>query len=164
MTPYGHELSRDAGAAVIDPRPHILVFDGEPEVLALFYDLFAGSGYRVSASLTAAPALDGIYRDRPQLILVGLVRDDGRSGSLFLRRLRREAATAGIPILTTAEIAAQSRTGAEPAWPERITALRHPFDIDDILAEVSRHVPEHDLGATRKIDPKPVALRLWAVG
>jgi CheY-like chemotaxis protein len=54
------------------PMQHVLVVDDDPDVTELIAQILERGGYRSRTVSSAAAALDEIYRDRPDAVLVNL--------------------------------------------------------------------------------------------
>jgi DNA-binding response OmpR family regulator len=134
----GGEMAEAIGA-------HILVIDDEPALRELLCEALAEEGYRVSGSDTLFDDIDLVRRVEPDLILLDIVIGGQLSGMVFLEQLKADPRTVGIPIAVctaathlTAEIQARLTE-----WDCLI--VNKPFDLDDLLAEISRCLKERDL-------------------
>jgi two-component system phosphate regulon response regulator PhoB len=78
--------------------PRVLVVEDEPDIAALVAYQLTREGYRVETAGTGPAALLAVARDVPDLIVLDRMLP-GLSGDEVLKRLRREPATAGLPVL-----------------------------------------------------------------
>jgi CheY-like chemotaxis protein len=120
----------------------VLVVEDDPDLLALLEMVLVDAGHRVLTAAHGVEALERVAAERPGMILLDM-RMPIMNGWEFARELRvRHGRTCAIVVVTAAENAAQraAEIGAE-GW------LSKPFDLDDVLAAVARHLPAHDGGA-----------------
>lgn len=117
---------------------HVLVVEDDPDLLALLEMVLADAGHRVRTAAHGAEALERVGEELPAVILLDM-RMPVMNGWEFARELRaRYGHACPIVVLTAAENAEQraAEIGAE-GW------LAKPFDIEDVLAAVARHLPPH---------------------
>ena len=114
---------------------NILVVDYEPTIADLLIEILTDAGYVAYSMPPGAPALAAIARYPPALLLLD-IRRPAMDGAALIARVREVApATMPIVVLTTAP------RDADPLLvPESIELLAKPFDLDDLLACVARHV------------------------
>jgi DNA-binding response OmpR family regulator len=79
-------------------RAKILAVDDEPDQLELMGLLLRDEGFEVATSLNGLEGLDEVGRFRPDLILVDASMPK-MNGFSFCEAIRKNAATAGIPII-----------------------------------------------------------------
>jgi CheY-like chemotaxis protein len=123
----------------------VLVVEDDPDLATLLELVLADGGYRVRTAGHGLEALARVGEEMPGLILLDM-RMPIMNGWEFARELRaRHGRACPIVVVTAAENAAQraAEVGAD-GW------LAKPFDIDDVLAAVARHLPPRagDAGAT----------------
>ena len=80
----------------------ILVVDDEPAHRFLLRRIFERAGHVVSDAGDGAAALRAVAESRPDLVVTDMMMPV-MNGAELIRRLRREPATAGIPILATSD-------------------------------------------------------------
>ena len=115
---------------------HVLAVEDDPNLLALLEMVLAEAGHRVRTAAHGAEALERVAEEMPGAILLDM-RMPVMNGWEFARELRaRYGHACPIVVLTAAENAEQraAEIGAE-GW------LAKPFDIEDVLAAVARHLP-----------------------
>ena len=114
---------------------NILVVDYEPTIVDLLVEILTDAGYVAYSALPGAPALAAIARYPPALLLLD-IRRPAMDGAALIAGVREVApATMPIVVLTTAP-----RAIAPLIVPESIELLAKPFDLDDLLVCVARHV------------------------
>ena len=113
----------------------ILVVDYEPTIVDLLVEILTDAGYVAYSALPGAPALAAIARYPPALLLLD-IRRPAMDGAALIAGVREVApATMPIVVLTTAP-----RDADRLLVPESIELLAKPFDLDDLLVCVARHV------------------------
>ncbi len=116
------------------PRP-VLIVEDDPDLLALEEAVLAEAGYRVQAAADGLEALELVEREMPGLILLDL-RMPRMNGWEFVRELRaRHGNACPIAVITAAENARlRAQEVQAEAW------LEKPFDLEDVLTLVARHL------------------------
>lgn len=115
----------------------ILVVEDDPTISRLLRDIFtlAGGAVRLAASADAAAAR--LSEARPALMTLDL-NLPGVSGQALLERLRREPALRDLPVIViTSQLPVEHEVRALAA-----AVVEKPFDLDELLAAVSRVAPE----------------------
>jgi len=77
----------------------ILMVDDDVDVLATGSAAFEAAGYRVVTAENAESGFAAATTEKPALIVLDLMMEEADSGVQLARRLRREPATQGIPIV-----------------------------------------------------------------
>jgi CheY-like chemotaxis protein len=112
----------------------ILLVEDDAGIRQGIADLLALEGYPVDVASDGHEALAYLRRGRPALIVMDLVMP-GMSGPQLLARIREEGLAAGVPVaIMTAAMPAAS------ALPPAQAYLSKPFDVDELLEVVARHV------------------------
>ena len=125
--------------AQIELLPTILVADADPDTRSLYKESFAAAGYEVTESADGADALAKAL-NRPPRIIVAEIRLPGMDGYGLCEILRRDHATAKIPIVV---VTSESRPGEL----ERVkiaganAVFVKPALLDSILDEIHRLLP-----------------------
>ena len=78
--------------------PRVLVVEDEADIAALIAYQLTREGFRVETARTGIEALDAVGREIPDLIVLDRMLP-GLSGDDVLARLKREPATASVPVL-----------------------------------------------------------------
>ena len=118
----------------MSPSGTILIADDEPNIVDLLTDLLVDAHYQVQHARTGAEAVAVILTGLPGLALIDL-RHGGMSGLDVIRAVRARGSAVPVVIMTTnpEQAHALESHGA-------ITCLCKPFDLDDVLACVTRHI------------------------
>jgi DNA-binding response OmpR family regulator len=116
------------------PASDVLVAEDEPAIARLMEALLVSAGYRVRMAADGQQALDAIAAERPALVVLdlSLPRVDGWQ---VLERLRSAVDPPPVIVLT-----GHSRTGDRAARAGAVATILKPFDVDDLLRIVERHV------------------------
>lgn len=117
--------------------PTVMVVDDDPDIRGLIQLWLADCGYRVVAAADGAQALDRVKKLRPSLIILDMMMPH-MDGAQVAQRLRADPQTSGIPIVVVS---------ADPRARDRLrhtriqARLAKPFDLDELLHVVERHLP-----------------------
>ncbi len=129
----------------MDPSPpaiHVLAINDDPAILAIYAELLAEEGYRVTAQLRPCLNTTDVRDIAPDVIVLDLLMGREDRGTAFLAMLKADPATRDLPVLVCS------------ADTPRLDELEHqlgiwdcgvvekPFDIDDFLAAVRACVEE----------------------
>lgn len=112
----------------------ILVVDDDDSIRGMLSDVLRSCGYSVQVAGDGESALAAIEAERPALVLLDM-RMPKVDGWEFARRLKRRGVSVPIVVMTAVRDARRSA--------EEIGAagyLAKPFEIDQLLAQVSRHM------------------------
>lgn len=113
----------------------IFIVDDEYSIVEALTDLLVDEGYLVVSAGNGREALMAMTARPPDLVLTDLMMPamDGRQ---LVLHMRRDESLRRIPIIFMS--AASLPRGSEE-WPE-IPVFRKPFEIDSLLAEISRQL------------------------
>jgi DNA-binding response OmpR family regulator len=113
-----------------------LLIEDEGNILEAITFILSRAGWEVQGHGNGATALDAVGRVAPDLVVLDVMLP-GRSGLEILRDLRRDPATADLPVLMlTAKGQAKDR---ETALELGATAyLTKPFSNSDLLETIAR--------------------------
>lgn len=116
--------------------PLILAIDDDEAVLQVYQDLLEDEGFRLSARVTPPTTIEEIQQIAPKLILLDLLFGSADAGSVFLRMLRAEPATSGLPVIvvTADQRLVEFRRPQLDTW--RCRVILKPFDIDDLVGAI----------------------------
>lgn len=122
-----------------DEQTTILVVDDETMIRTTFSAVLTCFGYSVVESSNGLEALAVVAR-RPVAGILLDVMMPGMDGFEVCRRLRRDPATAHIPVVLVTALTGQDkrRQGLEAGADEFMTK---PIDIDDLLQVIRRVIP-----------------------
>jgi CheY-like chemotaxis protein len=114
----------------------ILVVDDEPEVRSMMLRILSAHGYGVLEADNGSLALELAGERRPDLIITDVMMDN-MNGFMLFELLRKEPATAAIPITLVTGVAQEAG-----AWDsvENVSYLQKPVDIADLLQAVEQHL------------------------
>ena len=113
--------------------PRVLVVDDDPDILATVEQILEVEGYSVVSARNGAEALLALDVEQPSLIILDLMMPV-MDGWEFRRRLLEHPAAATPVIVVSAD-----RDLARKAEALRVNGyLAKPFDLDALLAQVSR--------------------------
>ena len=120
--------------------PRIAVIDDDAIFLELMHDLLAtGEGYEVLSSPHWAHSFEFVKDVAPDLIILDLMMGRAQTGWAVLELLRQDPATANIPIiLCSAAVPALSQCESRLIERGRLETVAKPFDVDHLLAVISR--------------------------
>lgn len=113
----------------------VLVVEDDPDLLALLEMILQEAGHRVRTAPEGGAALARVAEEMPGTILLDM-RMPGMNGWDFAREFRDRYGHACPIVVVTAAENARARAqeiGAE-GW------LSKPFEIEDVLATVARHL------------------------
>ncbi len=121
-------------------RPVVLVVDDEPDIRRLVSDALRLEGYRVRTAGDGQEALQRVAEERPDLILLDLMLPvmDGRQFCRLLTHTPTATVRDGhIPVIL---VSADRHLRERAAELGAVDYLPKPFDLDDLLAAVQRHL------------------------
>lgn len=120
-----------------DTRLDILVIEDDPGIAGFLVDMLRYEGYR-AASLADGTALEPVCAAPPRLILLDLMLP-APDGAAICRQLRADERTSALPIviMTAASAVARAQRLRDCTYE---ALLSKPFDIEDLLALVERHL------------------------
>ncbi|HXU79407.1 MAG TPA: response regulator, partial [Methylomirabilota bacterium] len=113
------------------PRGTVLIIDDEIQNRALLRDPLEARGFQVAEAVNGAEALEHIAHSPPDVILLDLMMP-GMNGYEVCQRLKRDPATAPIPILMVTALSDRKerllgiQAGANDF-------LNKPIDVQDLI-------------------------------
>ncbi len=116
---------------------HILVVDDDDAILDLLRLLLESEGYAVTTAASFQQARAAIAAKRFDLVLSD-VRLPDAAPFVLLDQLAADPATAALPVLVCSGAVREIEQAAERLAHIESAVLLKPFDIDDLLASVSR--------------------------
>jgi CheY-like chemotaxis protein len=136
MSTPAPEASRPLGGA--EHGDVVLIVDDVPDNLALLHDALDESGYTVLVATSGEGALERAARARPDIVLLDAVMP-GLDGFEVARRLKRDPATAHIPIVFMTGLAETEHVEAafEAGGVDYVTK---PIRPREVIARIAAHV------------------------
>ncbi|MDP1545136.1 MAG: response regulator [Anaerolineales bacterium] len=135
----------------------ILIIDDDVDTLRLVGLMLQRQGYQIAAAANGSQGLTKALEDRPDLILLDVMMPD-MDGYEVTRRLRKNPATAAIPILMfTAKTQLDDKvTGFEVGADDYLTKPTHPTELQaHVKSLLARTVPKgDDAGLTARSDQR----------
>jgi two-component system nitrogen regulation response regulator GlnG len=121
----------------------ILVVDDDASVRSVVHEALSEGGHRVAGAATLEQALEALAHARFDLVLVDALQapagGDPSDRWAVVERVRKQAGYAPVVIFTAYR--EEDFTGyAERGFAD---LLLKPFDLDELLATVARHLPSH---------------------
>jgi pilus assembly protein CpaE len=123
----------------------ILIIDDDVDTLRLVGLMLQRQGYQVSAASNGSQGLTKAFEERPNLILLDVMMPD-MDGYEVTRRLRKNPATASIPILMfTAKTQLDDKvTGFEVGADDYLTKPTHPTELQaHVKTLLARSAPKN---------------------
>jgi CheY-like chemotaxis protein len=117
-------------------RKKIVILDDDPDILEFLQELLKLEGYNVVATARAEYVENLHDGSLPDLILLDILLS-GKDGREIVKRLKSQEKTRRIPMILfsahpNAEMTARA-AGADDF-------LAKPFEVDDILTKIAKHV------------------------
>src|SRR3972149_6100057 len=137
---------------------HILVIDDDQEVLQLLIIMLEHEGYQVSVAANGVQGLKIARNQRPDLVLLDLMLP-GIDGFEVCSRLRKEPATATVPVLIVSaksqqtDRAAGTKVGANGY-------LTKPYQRKELIAQVRMFLDRSQAAAVAPAAPAGFALTI----
>lgn len=121
---------------------HILVLNDVAEILDLFEAILSEEGYRVSRGTMTPGELNHSFQHvkdvKPDLLIADFLFGHDPLGWQLIQMLKMDAATATLPIVVCSAAAKQVAEIEAHLDEMGIGVVLKPFDVDTLLAEVSR--------------------------
>jgi DNA-binding response OmpR family regulator len=133
------------GAPLRDLPPLILIAEDDPDVLDVLELLLGDAGYRIVTAVDGLAALEAERRDAPDLILIndGMPHLDGAG---FCEAYRDGGGMAPVVLISAASPEALTATAERCG---AVAAIAKPFDVDEVLAIIARHLPTCNVPPSR---------------
>ena len=116
----------------------ILIVEDEPAIADLLADLLADEGHAALVRVDGA-AVERAREDPPGLVLLDVMMP-GMDGPEVCRRLKADPRTAQVPVLFLTALPARVVAARLGDCPHE-GVLGKPFDFDELLAAIRRHLP-----------------------
>jgi len=128
-----------------------MVVNDTQDILDLFRDLLEEEGYRVSLYSFAFQDLAEVKQRKPDLVILDFIIGGEAQGWQLLQKMRMDRETMSIPIIVCTAAIALIRELEGRLRDKNVGIILKPFDIDDLLREVSRALAE---AATQGLEDK----------
>ncbi|HEY5381610.1 MAG TPA: response regulator [Acidobacteriaceae bacterium] len=133
-----HMAAEQAAAALAPPECAILVVDDDPIVRQLVGEHLRRNGYQVIETSNGEQALQIVAKQHVEAILLDLYMP-GLSGWETIERLKKNPATAEIPVVILSVLSPSSRTADVPQLVSTAQGwIQKPFNESLLLAELGR--------------------------
>jgi len=119
-----------------------MVVNDTQEILDLFRDLLEEEGYRVSLYSFAFQDLAEVKQRKPDLVILDFIIGGEAQGWQLLQKMKMDRETMSIPIVVCTAAIALVRDLEGRLRDKKVGIILKPFDIDDLLREVSRALAE----------------------
>lgn len=126
-----------------EARPRILVVDDEDNIRFLVTTALSLAGMDTVTAATGFEALDQIYRERPDLIVLDIMLPD-LDGFAILRRMRDQGNQTPIIFLTARDQSVDRVKGLSEGGDDYIVK---PFDVAELVARVQLRMRKSDKSA-----------------
>jgi CheY-like chemotaxis protein len=125
---------------VTDAQPLVIIGEDEPDNQVILQTVVESLvGARAIVAGDGLTLLREVRRERPRLILLDLMMP-GLDGFQVARQLKRDPATASIPIVAVSALArADDREAALAVGCDEF--VRKPFELDDLEALIRSYLP-----------------------
>ncbi|MDQ6907917.1 MAG: response regulator [Chloroflexota bacterium] len=117
--------------------PLVAIVEDDRAVLEMIAECLAVEGYHTLAYRQGAGAYERIAERRPDAVVLDIRLEHPRAGLSVLQRLRRDPATATIPVLVCTADVAFTREWARTLGAHRCAVITKPFAIADLIATVA---------------------------
>ena len=123
--------------SAVSPLNRILLVEDDTGVQDLLRDLLEAEGYRVLSAASPLDAVD-ISQLHPSLVILDLWLGGRASGWDLLEALHVTPGARGIPVMICTADARFVQREADRLREIAATVLLKPFDVDDLLARVTK--------------------------
>jgi DNA-binding response OmpR family regulator len=115
-------------------RGTVLIADDDPAIVDFIIEALTDEGYTASGVYNGVAAIAAILAHSPDLALIDLLMD-GVTGLEVIQTIRGRGIDVPLVLMTanTLQVEAIQAQGAE-------TCLLKPFDLDNLLACVAKHI------------------------
>ena len=120
------------------PRPtHILVINDTQEILELFQEILQDEGYEVTLCSFAIHDIDAVVEHKPDLVILDFLIGGESHGWQMLQKMKMDRRTANIPVIVCTAALNLVRELEGHLHTKNVRVVLKPFDIDDLLSEVT---------------------------
>ncbi len=133
--------------------PLVAIIEDDRAVLEMIIACLALEGYRTHAYYQGAGAYEFLTETQPDAVILDIRLEHPRAGMAVLQRLRRNPATAAIPVLVCTADVPFTREWGKTLGEQGCAVVTKPFAIADLLATVARLIdPPPDDGTSLRRD------------
>jgi DNA-binding response OmpR family regulator len=118
----------------------ILVVDDQPEILGLAETILAGDGFQVATALSGDQALDRIFSEPFDLILLD-INMPVMDGWETLRLMKADESLAAVPVVMFS-VKGEIRSKVHGMQLGAVDYITKPFTMDDLLGRVRKVLGE----------------------
>lgn len=136
----GGSVGRFLNSILKTPRKKVIVIDDEPLLRECLTKELEGRGYAAHELESKAEAYDWIIANRPDLIISD-IKSPGMDGFQFLRWLKANPLTSGIPFIFLTGFA-DLRNAIESKRLGADDFVSKPYDVDDLAQTIARVLKE----------------------
>jgi two-component system response regulator (stage 0 sporulation protein F) len=115
----------------------ILIVDDQYGIRVLLTEILQAEGYKTCEASNGIQALSIVKKEHPHLVLLDM-KIPGMNGLEILKQIKKESADTKVMMMTAyGEVEMIESAMANGA----ITYFDKPFEIDEVLAEIQKHLP-----------------------
>jgi DNA-binding response OmpR family regulator len=118
----------------------ILVVDDQPEILGLAETILAGDGFQVATALSGDQALDRVFSEPFDLILLD-INMPVMDGWETLRLMKADESLAAVPVVMFS-VKGEIRSKVHGMQLGAVDYITKPFTMDDLLGRVRKVLGE----------------------
>lgn len=133
-------LASPDGTCEAVASPHIVVVNDTQEILELFREILEDEGYRVSLYSFAFNDLDTLIALEPDLVVLDFMIGGESHGWQLLQKMKMDRRTATIPVIVCSAALRLLQELEGHLSTKNVGIVLKPFDIDDLVVEVRRHL------------------------
>lgn len=111
----------------------VVVANDDPAIIELLRQLFEDEGYVTVTATSGSEAYDAIQHRHPTAAVVDMQMEHKQAGLEVAERIRRNPATAQIPLVICSADPAFLRERSEQIQQYHCYTLEKPFDIDELV-------------------------------
>ncbi len=119
-------------------RPNIAIVSDDPVFLSVIADFLAGEGYQVATWSDVTEAVEGVRRQRPDLVLLDFRPDLPELESAILPVIRQNPSLAGVRVLVSSVDQRYVEASAPELHGRGDDVIAKPFDLDDLQARIEQ--------------------------
>lgn len=110
----------------------IIVIDNDPKILEVVQEALQDEGFEVEVYSQTSDVIDLVQQQQPDLLILDYILD-GINGGEFCRQLKKQSATAGLPVILCS---GYSKVLYSLGFYGCDTFLEKPFDHRELIQQV----------------------------